>query len=236
MEKETYECHDCRTPFVRSVVRLEGLVFGSTRCDGCIQRFNEKTVAMKAAEAAAAKDAAWSRVCPALYRDTDDAHPGLNPLALDAVRRYEPRAARGLGLIGATGEGKTRCAFLALRRAHLAGLRVNSVSHNRFSRLAIDAFSGTTEERGHARAALDALKLADVLLLDDLGKAPSTERADAELEELIEARTSNNKPLLWTANGSGEWLIARLGADRGEPAIRRLAEFCEIVNLEGGAR
>jgi len=236
MEKETYDCHDCRAPFARTVVRFGELVFGSTRCDGCIQKFNETTVAMKAAEAAAEKDAAWKRVCPAEYRDTDERHPGLNPLALEAVRRYEPRAFRGLGLIGETGEGKTRCAFLALRRAHLAGLRVNSVSHNRFSRLAIDAFSGTTEERGHARAALDSLKRADVLLLDDLGKAPSTERADAELEELIEIRTSGQKPLLWTANGSGAWLSARLGADRGNPATRRLAEFCEIVNLEGGAR
>jgi DNA replication protein DnaC len=236
MEKETYECHDCRAPFVRTVVQFDGLVFGNVRCAACIEKWNETTRKMKSAERAAEQDAAWSRVCPAAYRDTDESHPGLNPLALEAVRRYEPRAARGLGLIGSTGQGKTRCAFLALRRAHTAGLRVNSVSHNRFSRLAMDAFSGTTEERGNARAALDFLKRADVLLLDDLGKAPSTERADAELEELIEARTSNNKPLLWTANGSGEWLIARLGADRGEPAIRRLAEFCEIVNLEGGAR
>lgn len=236
MEKETYECHDCGAPFWRTVVRFEKLVFGSVRCEPCIATRNKEAVAIKAAEARAERDSAWNRVCPPLYRDTDEKHPGLNPRALEAVRRYEPRASRGLGLIGTTGQGKTRCACLALRRAHLAGLRVNYVTHNRFSRLAADVLSWAAEERGNARAALDSFKRADVLLLDDLGKAPSTERGDAELEDLIEVRTSGNKPILWTANGSGEWLIARLGADRGEPTIRRLAEFCDVVNLEGGAR
>lgn len=72
----------------------------------------------------------------------------------------------------------------------------------------------------------------DMLLFDDLGKAPSTENVDAELLELIERRTSNGKALLWSANGSGTWLESRFGPDRGEPLVRRLAEFTKVVRAE----
>jgi DNA replication protein DnaC len=235
MEKETYECHDCGRPFVRTVLNL-GVVFACTRCESCIRKFNERTLEMRAADSVVVKDAFWLKVCPSLYRDTDQAHPGLHPMALEAVRRYEPRAGRGLGLIGETGGGKTRCAFLALHKAHIAGLRVNAVSHKLFGKIAAKAAAGTTEEKAKADSAMESFERADVLLLDDLGKAPSTERADSDLEDLIEIRTSNKRAILWTANGSGEWLISRLGPDRGEPTIRRLTEFCEIVSLEGGAR
>ena len=72
----------------------------------------------------------------------------------------------------------------------------------------------------------------EVLLFDDLGKAPSTEGVDAELFELVEVRTSNALPILWSANGGGRWLIDRLGADRGPALIRRLAEFTEVLKYE----
>jgi hypothetical protein len=67
--------------------------------------------------------------------------------------------------------------------------------------------------------------------MDDLGKPPATDRADAELEELVEVRTSQLLPILWSANGSSAWLIKRMGPDRGEPLVRRLSEFSEIPRL-----
>jgi hypothetical protein len=37
------------------------------------------------------------------------------------------------------------------------------------------------------------------------------------------------KPILWSANGTSAWLIKRMGSDRGEPLVRRLSEFCDII-------
>jgi DNA replication protein DnaC len=114
-----------------------------------------------------------------------------------------------------------------MRKGFNQGLSCQFMSHNQFSKLVMDAFSG--EIKAEPRKRLDFLGKIHLLLIDDLGKAPSTERADAELEELIEVRGANMLPTFWTANGSGEWLIKRFGPDRGDALVRRLAEFSIVV-------
>jgi hypothetical protein len=52
-----------------------------------------------------------------------------------------------------------------------------------------------------------------------------------ELYNLLEYRTSHKLTTLWTANGSGSDLLAKLSKDRGEPILRRLSEFSEIVSV-----
>ena len=230
--KETVPCCDCRSPFARQVLVINGSKYGSGRCDPCITRFTATTESKRQMDADTERESIWAKVCPASYRDTDPRDTRLNATARSVAGRWDAaRAMRGVGLIGSTGLGKTRCLFLALHRAHKEGRRVAAISHAKFGRVAMDAFSGQAEERARAKDTLRALHRADVLLLDDLGKPPSTERADSELEELIEDRTAHSRPILWSANGSGDWLISRFGADRGEPTVRRLAEFCEVVSL-----
>lgn len=169
----------------------------------------------------------WERICPPIYQETDPAR--INPKCLKAAMEWSLEHADGLGFIGGTGAGKTRAAFIALKRAFDANQSCAAVSHNAFSCVVISAFSGTDEERQTARNKLTTFQQCEVLLLDDLGKPPTTERVDAELEELVEIRTSHNRPILWTSNGSSAWLIKRMGADRGPALVRRLSEFSEIV-------
>lgn len=173
----------------------------------------------------------WRDICPLIYRDTNLSDDRLSRKAVEAVEKWDAKSRRGLGIIGTTGQGKTRCLYVALRKAFDANRTVISVSHAKFTRLAIDSFSGDSEDKGNARAFIRKLRKWDVVLIDDIGKPPSTERADSELEELIEERTSEGRAILWTANGSGEWLIKRFGIDRGEPTVRRLAEFCDVITL-----
>jgi DNA replication protein DnaC len=110
-------------------------------------------------------------------------------------------------------------------------MKCEAISHNRFSKTVQDAFSGERMDKGDARQILENLRRADVILFDDLGKPPSTERADSELEELLEHRTSHRKPTLWSANGGGRWIIQRLGPDRGAPLVRRLAEQGDVITV-----
>lgn len=172
----------------------------------------------------------WEKICPDTYRTTNLNHAGLAPEFVAALSQW--RVSRGLGLIGPSGKGKTRILFAALERAFMRGLWVHATSHNAFRRVAIDAYSGDGEAKFTARNKLDMMTRVDVLLFDDLGKASSTEGVDAELEELVEKRTSGGRPILWSANGAGEWLIRRFGPDRGEPLVRRLAEFTTVVHCE----
>lgn len=225
--KETLPCEKCGFPFEAVITVLCGEPFGVRVCAACWARRGENAAAHAKNDAGRAHETAWQRVCPATYRDTDPKR--LPESALRLAAAWAPRAGRGIGLTGETGAGKTRALFLALRRAHDSGLSVEAVSHNRFSRLAQDAFMG--EKQDDARQKLRDYHRAAVLLLDDLGKAPRTERADAEIEELVEHRTSAGLPVLWTANASGEWLIKRFGEDRGPALVRRLAEFCDCLAL-----
>ncbi len=82
-----------------------------------------------------------------------------------------------------------------------------------------------------AHARLERIMKVRALLLDDLGKQKFTERAEMELYNLLEYRTSHKLTTLWTANGSGSDLLAKLSKDRGEPILRRLSEFSEVVSL-----
>jgi DNA replication protein DnaC len=172
---------------------------------------------------------AWEAICPPIYRDTDLAR--IDARCAQTALDWNASGSVGVGILGTTGAGKTRALYHAMQRAHRLGRSCAAISHNAFSRAVGIAFSGDGADRAEARHRLEQLRRAQVVLIDDLGKAPSTERTDAELEDLVEERTANRRPILWTSNGSAGWLAKRLGNDRGEPFVRRLSEFSTIVSL-----
>lgn len=225
-------CRDCNATFAFEVIMLSGIEFPKRSvCDECGKKHEIEFAAKEKAKLDAENEAEWRKICPPLYSDTNPADPRLSQEGLAKALQwaYNPR---GLGFVGHTGKGKTRCLFLALKKAFDDDHSVDFVSHNLFSRFAMDAWSSDDkDERANAREALRSFKSVGILLMDDLGKAPPSPRADSELEELIEHRAGMNLPLFWTANASGAWLIKRFGEDRGEPLVRRLAEFTEIVKV-----
>jgi len=230
MASKNAVCADCKAPF-----EYEPMFIGNREyfprqcCPPCSEiRLSESTKELASKEAQQREDQ-WFKVCPPLYRDTDIMR--INQRCAEAALSWDVASARGMGIVGETGAGKTRALFFALRRAFDSGLRCLSISHNSFSRVVQTAFSGDGLDKANANEQLKNLHRVPVILLDDLGKPPPTERADAELEELIEVRTSNLLPILWSANGSSAWLIKRMGPDRGEPLVRRLSEFSEVIAL-----
>jgi hypothetical protein len=59
-----------------------------------------------------------------------------------------------------------------------------------------------------------------------------TERSELELFDLLEHRSSHELPIIWTANAAKGDLRKMLSSDRGEPILRRLSEFTNIINTE----
>ena len=225
-------CEGCGQLFLSQALWVFGRAgFWQRHCTVCMSREKEAAAAQREKEADAARESIWMEVCPVIYRDTNPSDSRLDRAAVQAAQEWPVRSARGLAFVGPTGRGKTRCLFLALRRAHSAGSSTAAISHNRFSKAVVGAFAGDADDKARSKALLRRLAVVDVLLLDDLGKAPSTERVDAELEEIVETRTSVGLPILWSANGSGQWLMNRFGPDRGEPLVRRLSEFCEVQSV-----
>lgn len=225
--QETVNCQMCHKPFETGVFRIGSAKFHAIRCPSCEEMWKITYGESLARDKAAAHERGWCDVCPQIYRDTDLTR--LKGTGAEIINAWQP--SKGLGFIGPTGAGKTRLLFVALRRCYDAGASVAAVSHNRFSFLAQDAFAGEDDARSRARSEFRKFKICSALLIDDLGKAPRTERADAEIEELVEHRTSHGLPILFTANASGEWLSKRFGEDRGPALVRRLGEFCEVHTL-----
>lgn len=182
------------------------------------------------------RDAFWRKLCPETYQHTDMAHKGLNPNFLIAARAWKPQG-KGLGFVGPAGTGKTRLLFYCLKKALDAGHSIFAINHSYFCKYnALAAQSDARNEvqqrkQDMARSVLADCKSKKYLLFDDIGKARTTESANEALMLLLEDRTSRNLPTLWSANGGGEWLIERLGEDRGKAIVRRLAEFGEVVKL-----
>lgn len=230
MAGKSATCSQCSAQFDYEPVLYDGReLFARKFCQSCTDILAGEAKDSEAQEVYRQREEKWKAVCPPIYRDTDPNR--IAPRCAQAALGWVLGDGMGLGILGGTGQGKTRALFMALRRAFDAGKWCRAVSHNSFSRTVQNAFSGEGKDREEAKEQMKAFHRCSVLLLDDVGKPPPTERADAELEELIEVRTSNLLPILWSANGSSAWLIKRMGPDRGEPLVRRLSEFSTIVTV-----
>jgi DNA replication protein DnaC len=148
------------------------------------------------------------------------------------VTEWDPCSKIGIGFQGQTGKGKTRAAWIALRRACDMGLTVAEFRHVDFPKTVVAAATARDDaEREEATRLIYRYNNCGVLLIDDLGKAKSSEASDGEIYAIIDERKRRKRPILWTANAGSDWLAARFGEDRGEPIVRRLSEFSTIVEL-----
>ena len=227
--QETKPCETCGKDFTCNPY-LMGIKFRRPNCGPCGDTLFAEHQAKEEALANAAKDerheARWLELCPKLFRDTDANR--INPALISAIAEWT-HDRTGLAFIGTSGTGKTRAAFLALRKAFDAGLHCEATTHSALAQTARDAAFGERVEA--ARDRMEELQDCDVLFVDDLGKPPSTERADADFEALIDHRYSHTLPTIWTSNSGGAWLAMRFGDDRGKPIVRRLTEGALIVKL-----
>lgn len=205
-------------------------MFTRTTCDPCMERdYQERAAAderdrsERKARALAAK---WDEICPALYQNTD---PLRIPSKFNSAASGWMYGAKGMGFVGEAGKCKTRVAFQLLKRFHFGGKSCAAVSSTRLAMLASDQFSNDEDVKSYARSDMRDFRRADLLLIDDLGKGKMSDRAEMELFDILEVRTSNTLPTIWTANASAKELRAMMSGDRGAPILRRLAEFSEIV-------
>ena len=168
----------------------------------------------------------WTAICPPCYADTDPTRlPEAAHLAVEAWQI----GPRGLAFVGSSGRGKTRAMMLLGRRLVLDEAR--SFAYVPASEFAHKVSRLASERMADLDAYLHRLCALEVLFLDDLGKDRITDRVEAELYHVIEQRTAHHRPILFTANASAAGLAAMLSPDRGQPIIRRLREYIEIVVL-----
>jgi DNA replication protein DnaC len=140
---------------------------------------------------------AFHTLCPPLYRESD---PQRIPAAFLRECEAWEASPMGLGFVGIAGTGKTRAAWMLLKRLHFSGVRVFGITATAFAKACADQWHDDPQAKGMAEDTLTRCRRTKVLLLDDLGKNKMTERAELELFDLLEHRTSHELPVIWTAN------------------------------------
>lgn len=139
---------------------------------------------------------------------------------------------RGLLLLGASGLGKTRCLWGLAHRLLKEGRQVEFLRETDFSH--------QVAKRGHLGSLwdwVDFLCSTEVLILDDLGKAPRTDRFVSELFHVIDTRLNEERPILISTQLEGEEIAGQItrgiheGGHTAGALVRRLRDACEVVQF-----
>ena len=163
----------------------------------------------------------WCKtMCPPLYSQFDPAKLPCKPEIIQEVMgwQYGPR---GLMLYGPTGLGKTRLAYLLLQRLYVdEGRWIMSFTPTQFTQ---ECIKQCLSEDGGA-SWFRELREANITFFDDFGRFKFSERVEAEIFNLFEARLSQRRPIILTTNFGGRTLRSRMSADYRDPFMRRLGE------------
>lgn len=221
--EQTRTCPDCHHPFHGTL----------PVCDSCLAMRDAAAEAQAKEQRRRLKIAEWQRICPVEYRRTDWSRPDLSATCRHLAKEWWPNwsaEVSGLGIYGTSGLGKTRAMWDILRRLHFAGISVLAVDATAFAKAASDLFSDTAADKRDARDLLRRCKEVRVLLIDDIGKEPATPRSASALHEVLEIRTRDHLPLLWTSERTGEQLAAYLGNNYADGIVRRIRGTTRIEN------
>lgn len=141
---------------------------------------------------------------------------------------------RGAWVFGPSGTGKTRLASCALAALVEGGRTGCKVTDQRLSQLLRDTFDG----RGDYAEVMGRYCQAQVLLLDDLGKARCTEWFGSALFDLVDWRWSHLLPTLVTSQllpAQWEALAASQGCAKAtaEAIVDRLKDGARLMRTVG---
>src|SRR6516162_1430371 len=134
----------------------------------------------------------WLAFCPKRYRKTV---LRKLPAPVIMIKRVleNPMDERSLRLVGPTGIGKTRLAYMLLKKYYFVGDTIKMFDSTAFGSQASAAFRDGKEAE-FFKAAVEPR----ILFLDDVGKNKFTERVIEALFTVIDRRGARELPILFT--------------------------------------
>lgn len=208
-----------------------------TMCNACAEAAENKATASTREEKAKAR---WKACVPKQYRDTDVHHPSYQAMML--THKAAMMWLRGsdleqgerrlfLGLVGESGHCKTRIISQLVKRMIWEGDNILWMNSSNFQWACQNQFNDLNARE--ASAWLHRYQIAPVLVFDDIGNLRSTEVVSDALYRLLEHRTSNCLPMLWTSNETISEMLA--GKNLTEKArkrnLSRLAGYSNILEI-----
>lgn len=221
-------CVDCAAKFTHPPVEFFSHKF-IIRCPPCaaIQAVKDEAIAKEKqkAEDAAIEKKRLDYFIPLLFQETD-------PSKLPCQSAYEESqkwkfGPTGLVLHGPSGKGKSRCAWLIIRREWSIGRKFTVLD----SMAGLKYASKFSDGADYVEEWIQNLIDVELLFMDDIFKNKLTDSFEGACFTLIDQRVQKRKPIIYTSNDTGKSLSGRMTEDRSEPLIRRIREHSTTVTF-----
>jgi len=224
---ETRSCTECGENYEHEPMMLgdTDMLEHVTVCEACSTKIRRRDERAEREEKARGK---WEKSIPKEYRLTRTDHPdypaNIHDKAMGWLRSTDGDRKPFLGILGISGKGKTRVASQLAKRILWEGGFVRWVGSYQFQWACQRQF--TDKDGAEASKALKLHQAAKNLVFDDIGALKSTEVVSDCLYALLEHRSANALPMIWTSNESPEEML-------GGKGISNHARSRNISRLEG---
>jgi DNA replication protein DnaC len=235
---ESRQCEGCGKAYEYEALTFNGTeVCVTSLCDPCAEKHNEKVEQEQRKATAINK---WTQCVPDGYRDTDINHPDYQARIKthDLCMRWVNGESMGqdgrrlfLGLIGDSGLCKTRIISQMVKRMIWRGRSVFWINSSQFQWSCQHLHDDS--ERGKASRAIKSARNCSVLVLDDIGSLKATEIVSDNLYAILEHRTTNKLPMIWTSNETLDEMLPgnKISEKAKRRNVSRLAGYSNIIGV-----
>ena len=217
-------CPDCGK--VETWDAIHAAIMPNAKCEECIDAYE---AGKRGNGEVSLVEQNIEQTIPLLFQDTD-----RERLIAETTRAQVERAmawevtekGQGLVLVGDTGTGKTRTMCLLLNRLIRYRVKVKAFFHGSFYDELLEVIRS---EKNLRRWKAEIIEYP-VIAIDDLFSEKLTERGEATLFEIIDARICNQRPTIITTQVTKrEGSLRFHSVKRAEAFFRRLNEFFDAI-------
>ncbi len=222
-------CSSCGNPFEVTVFTIGDRERTFTNdCDPCNEAWSQKC--QKEMDESDRRDIELSLKAtfgPSLY-ETDPSR--LSPRLQDIANSYT-FGEKGVGFVGVSNLGKTRCLFTIVKRLALEKRSFAFLTGPELAQALKDTRSDDARERHDARQTLEDARYATLLFLDDIAQEKASGEVLTAFWDLLNARRNQKLPLFWTSNVPAAQFKGRFEESKAESVITRLKDISTIYPI-----
>jgi DNA replication protein DnaC len=225
----TQDCSSCGNPFEVDVFTINDKERTFTNdCDPCNEAWaSQQKEKLKEQERSNIERLLKATFGPSLY-ETDPTR--LSPRLQDIANNYT-FGEKGVGFVGVSNLGKTRCLFTIVKKLALEGRSFIFLTGPELAQALKDTRSDDARERHDARQTLEDARYATLLVLDDIAQEKASGEVLTAFWDLLNARRNQKLPLFWTSNVPAAQFKGRFEESKAESVITRLKDISTVYPI-----
>lgn len=223
-------CRECGNDSGWNQELIDSPLFGGNVdvavCDPCVKEFQSKQTEERNLPRVDMTIEPFEKLVPKGYQQSSIAKlPITAQNVLPEIMKWSPLRTKGLYIMGASRQGKTRSLCMLLKQLHDQGRKFKVFFAGDFHTQLIDA-----KRSPFFKSWRSEIISVPILAIDDLFAEKMSPTTQAGLFEIIEARMARKLPLLCTTQVKRtDALKAFDDPERGNALLLRLKETCELI-------